>query len=360
MKRCGYVSNTLAGSGNQLWFTPAPGIHTTRIFYRPFAHGRLAYRFLFTNTIDSTYADGAISRANMPGGEWTLHTLHAFVCADSRALFRGALPPKAAAVRFEGRNGRTVFPGDAFFSDPVELETSPGEAIGLQLSFSGTQIPYHEELLVPAYEWKQGVYQSTCQTPLPGMVACGRTVKKRIAFWGDSITQGIGTERGSYDHWAAQAASMLGGEYAFWNLGIGYGRAADAASGGAWMKKARHTDLLCVCFGVNDLLQGRSEEQIKGDLRRLAQQMRPYCEVIFFTVPPFNWQGAQIGCWRNINRYILTELSRYVACVFDVTPVLGMGAEQSHIARYGAHPNREGCRKLAEAFVSFLAERSVL
>lgn len=60
-----YVSNTCAGSGNQLFFDmPADQTRTGRVFYRITAGGCFSYALLFSHIIDSTYADGRVSHRN--------------------------------------------------------------------------------------------------------------------------------------------------------------------------------------------------------------------------------------------------------------------------------------------------------
>ena len=69
-----YVSNTLAGTSNQLYYNQ--GVKATAYaFYRIFAAGQFDYSLLYTNTIDSTYADGSISKCNDPCGKWYIESL---------------------------------------------------------------------------------------------------------------------------------------------------------------------------------------------------------------------------------------------------------------------------------------------
>ena len=91
--------------------------------------------------------------------------------------------------------------------------------------------------------------------------------KARIAFIGDSITQGCGTTYNGYKQYAAVAAGRLGEDYAFWDLGLGYARGSDAATDGIWLYKAKQNDLVSVCFGVNDILQGHSAGEVKKECK---------------------------------------------------------------------------------------------
>ena len=65
-----------------------------------------------------------------------------------------------------------------------------------------------------------------------------------IAFLGDSITQGVGTPDNAYTHWNALISKEIGEEYSYWNLGIGYARASDASTDGAWLNKAKNNDIV--------------------------------------------------------------------------------------------------------------------
>ena len=45
------------------------------------------------------------------------------------------------------------------------------------------------------------------------MVGIDAPTKKKIAFLGDSITQGCGTPVNAYEHWNAVFADLLGNDY---------------------------------------------------------------------------------------------------------------------------------------------------
>lgn len=109
-------------------------------------------------------------------------------------------------------------------------------------------------------------------------------------------------------------------------FGLGYGRAQDVASDGAWLEKAAQIDLVSVCFGVNDILQGRNQTQICQDLLKIVQLLTHFgCDVGIFTLPPFNWTGENGKTWRAVNQYLTTELAKQTAFVFDTVPALGQG-----------------------------------
>ena len=227
----------------------------------------------------------------------------------------------------------------------------------LELSFRGQMIPCHEETRLPVFIQENGHWIPSKEMPLPGMIGCDRKVRGRIGFLGDSITQGIGTPVNSYAHWNALAAEALGEEYSFWNLGLGFGRAQDAASDGAWLFKAKQTDAVVLCYGVNDLLQGRSGEQIEEDLLAIIHTLRKnHVRVLLQTIPPFDLSGAELATWLRLNGRIRSTLSREADGIFDVVPALIEGGESQGRARYGGHPNEDGCAAWARALIPVMKE----
>lgn len=340
-----FTSNTLAGSSNQYFFVSDNCARRGRVFYKIFDKGEYNYSFLFTNTIDSTYGDGSKSRKNLPCKEWTLLSLRVAVCEG----IDNAIPEDAFKdVTFEGNISRNVSSGEIFYSDAITL--SPSEYICLEITFKGEMLPYHEEIIISTFIEDNGVWTSDRRMPVPAMVGCDRKVKKRIGFLGDSITQGCGTEKDSYSHWNAVLAQCLGNEFSYWNLGIGYGRASDASTDGAWLYKAKQNDIVFVCFGVNDILFGAEEDEIRSDLKTIVQKLKDAgLTVILQTVPPFDYVSENIQKWKNVNAYIKAELTPLVDAFFDNGSVLQKSEATPHLARYGGHPNGEGCKKWAEA-----------
>lgn len=76
-----YVSNTVAGSGNQLYFSMKDGeIRTGRVFYKIFSGGEYNYSVLFSNIIDSTYSDGSVSHKNLICDSWKIHSARIGKC----------------------------------------------------------------------------------------------------------------------------------------------------------------------------------------------------------------------------------------------------------------------------------------
>lgn len=360
-----YSSNTYAGSGNQLYFNMPEGkIETGRVFYKISVGGEYNYSILFSNIIDSTYSDGSVSRKNLICSGWRLHNAKIGRCKKITAAKEisemtvadeneerdaDIIVSDLKDITFNGQKHKDVMPGEFFSSDPIRLDFDIDEYLCLEITFSGEMIPYHEESLLPVFIKENGAWKYSKHMPFAGMIGCDREVKGKIAYLGDSITQGIGTPINSYKHWNAVLSQKIGDDYAFWNLGIGYGRANDAASDGAWLYKAKQNDIVFVCYGVNDILQGQPEEQIKSDLTYIVNALKKSGgEVILQTIPPFDYVGGDIEKWRSINTYIKTVLKDSADYVFDNAPILGEG-EFLSAAKFGGHPDERGCAAWAEA-----------
>ena len=360
-----FCSNTVAASANQLFFESEENkIHTGRVFYKIQNGGKFKYSFLFSNVIDSTYADGKLSHKNIVCDNLRIHYARVGRCANidnNKELSQMSVADKEENkkadiivedlkdIYFGGRKSIQTQGKEIFSSDEIELEFKPGEYLCLEISFSGKKIPCHEESLLPIFIKTQNGWEYSRSMPLAAMVGCKRKPKNKIAYLGDSITQGIGTKPNSYKHWNALISQKAGSENSYWNLGIGYGRANDAASDGIWLYKAKQNDIVFVCYGVNDIFKGHSESEIKNNLLTICQKLKENnIKVIFQTVPPFDYPPEALAKWKNINEFIKTEIKSKADLVFDCVPIL----EKENIpggAKYGGHPNEEGCRLWAEA-----------
>ncbi len=360
-----YVSNTCAGSGNQYIFRSDAKSHTGRVFYRITAAGSYEYSFLFSNITDSTFGNTCLSHKNQICDEWKILGANVGVCSreykvqlDQAVAGVDSLPAVTGwrELTFNGQTEKTVMPGGFFCSDGVELSFHEGDYLCLELTFQGIEIPYHEESLIPVFVKEKDQWKYCKQMPFAGMIGCKRQVKKRIGFIGDSITQGIGTVCNSYEHWNARLAAMLGNEYAYWNLGLGFGRADDAASDGAWLYKAKQNDVVVICYGVNDILhENVPAEKLICDLNSIVDKLQGKT-ILLQTIPPFEYEGVRRETWLQVNDHIKTKLAEKVRAVFDVVPVLRQDEEHCYHAKYGAHPNGEGCRVWAEKLYPILKE----
>lgn len=355
-----YHSNTLAGSGNHMFFWNDESKPTRSCcLYKAFVGGSFSYSFLFSNIIDSTFSNGAISHKNLIVDSWTIEEMNAGVssfCSETSFEY----PEEMKPVLFSGNRQRIINPGEFFASDPVELMAKEGEYICLEIIFSGKMIPCHEQSIIPSFVYQDGVWAASKKHPFVSMVGADRKAKKKIAFLGDSITQGIGTPVNSYAHWNAVFAEKLGREYSYWNLGLGFGRADDAASDGAWLYKAKQNDIVFVCYGVNDILQGFSADEIKKNLQIIADKLvQNGVLAVFQTVPPFNYSAERQIIWNDVNHFIMNDLKN-TAYVFDCVKYLGESDAAPYQAKYGGHPNPEGCKIWGEALYEAILSSRIL
>ena len=345
-----YSSDCTAGTANQvLTRDAAPVTRCGRIYFR-LSHGGDNYALLFSNQIDSTFADGSISTANDVGGDWDILSLRVGTVSE-----RGTEPEVWHIVTFDGQTQKHVSAGDTtpFFCDPIPLCAAGGDYLCYEITVCGACYPYHEEMTLNVVI-RDGADWIPCKKiPAPLMIGSDRPVSRRIGFLGDSITQGCGTEYDSYTHWAAKIAEGLPAEYSVWDLGIGYARAYDAASDCGWLARVKQCDTVNVCMGVNDLLRGRTGEEVVADLTTIVRALKHAgCRVILFTVPPFDMTGDAKDYWYFVNENIRLTIADEADAVFDFAAVLGQEAPNAHLSVYGGHPNAEGCAIAARAYLA--------
>ena len=361
-----FTSNTCASSANQHIFRSLPDqVQTGRVFYKITEPGSYEYSFLFSNLTDSTYADGSVGYRNLICGEWKILSARAAVY-PSDAIMENFMEAAVAdrinrrrqsfqKVKFKNKCVKEVAPGEFFASDPILMTFQPGDYLCLELTFSGTVMPYHEESLLPIFKKTEKGWQYDRKMPLPGMIGCSRKPEARIGYIGDSITQGIGTPHNAYTHWNALLSRKLGSRYAFWNLGIGYARADDMATLSAWAYKAKHNDILIMCCGVNDITRDATAEQVIRNLERMVAYFKKEgIKLVVQTLPPFDYNPEVTKVWHQVNSYILTKLSQKVDMVFDAAAVLSLSEEEPQRAKYGGHPDETGCAVWAEALYDAL------
>lgn len=335
-----YVSNTLASTQNQVCFESDGTRQKGRVQLKAFVPGQFEYSLLFSDTINSTYAGGEFSVANEICGDWTIHSVKIITDLSTE---------EGIQLTFNKKVERPVKAGESFESDPVIIDVK--DDFMVEIEFSGKKMPYFEEAIVPIYRYINGEWVLNKKVPLPAMIGINRNVEKKIGFLGDSITEGIGVDCGSYAHWNAKIAELTGEKYSYWNIGIGFARAADAASNGAWLAKAKEMDVVTICLGVNDIGRGYSATEICCSLETVVRILQDNkVKTILFTVPPFDYQGESLEKWKKVNAYIINELSK-ITEIYDVVPVWGDKAPNEQRAIYGGHPNAEGCLKLATDFV---------
>ena len=337
-----YVSNTLASNGNQTWFENAEPrkVQSGMVFSKVFCGGTFPYVFGYSGILDSTFGDGSRTKCNDVCPAWKIHSLSYAVtdtcdCAEAEKSAWNILT-------FDGSIAKIIDGEKLVCTDPTDITAKKGQYICLKITFSGQLVPCHEESIISIYRKNDDGWQLSPKVPVPVFTGVNRPVKKKIAFIGDSITQGIGTQFNSYMHYAARTADAIGKECAFWDLGLGYARGADAATDGIWLERAKHNDIITVCFGVNDMFQGRTVEQIVCDLQKIVDELKSAgLKVIIQTVPPFDYGEEHKKMWNSVNIFIRTELAGQCDGFVD-TKFLCEDGEKSPKAKFGGHPNNEG------------------
>lgn len=371
-----YASATaLSTATNYIMKSDSVFTHTYRAYIKMAECGKMELKFWCSNLVDSTWADGSESRANLLGGLWKIEA--AYIADGGRLPDGSVVEGTQIPVTFDSSMARTALPGETFWSDAAEI-TIPEEHY---LAFSwtittlaaGDSFPYNTEApLVPAYDAPRnaagqtsagGFRKSANCLYLPDFIGCKRKEARRLAFFGDSITQGVRTRPDTYEYWVARIAEKLAPTHSVWNIGSGWARAYDAASDGAWLHKAKQNDEVVVALGVNDMTAGRSATQVLEDLQTIVAKLkgsRNGMSVILCTVPTFNFTGSEELVWRHVNQAIRSHAISGVDRVFDIAKVLSQAAPRDNLLmpEYMSeggdpHPNGKAGSAIAAAFLSW-------
>ncbi|MEK5234927.1 SGNH/GDSL hydrolase family protein [Paenibacillus sp. FSL L8-0470] len=372
-----YSSATaISSAANYIMNSPEPFTHTFRTYIRLRENGSLTLKFWHSNSVDSTWDLGQEANGSEPGGEWSIEAAYV---SDGGSVPDGTVTAGTSVpLTFAGSRTKQVGAGETFWSDEARLELPEGHYLAftwtIKTSSPGKTLPYNVEgILVSAYdgpgnlagqESAEAFSLSDKLLVLPSYIGYKKQVAKKLVFLGDSITQGVRTEKDQYSYWAARIAEGLGTDYGLWNIGSGWGRAYDVAADGPWMNKAKQGDEVLIVLGVNDLDIGqRSAEELLRDLSDIIAKIKEAnggAEIILSTVPPFNFAEEREQAWRKVNMAILTNPPAGVSRVFDIASVLAMPAPAEHRIRaeymsgeYDPHPNGAAGKAVAEAFLAW-------
>lgn len=367
-----YVSNTVLGSGNNsILFFPKPITRTAMMFVKLRNYGKQNYRLMFSNTVDSTFDRGQTAYANLKGDTWHIDSFeiadggrigNITLDSDGMIAVNGFDPDYCSTVNefthvtFNGKYECDVPAGEKIWTDEFELNILENHYLAVKITFTGNNIPYTPDKIVPCFISENGHWHTGRDFPQPVFIgiAENKTVPvKRIGFFGDSITQGLGTTADAYEYWVADISEELPcDKFSVWNLGLGFGRAEDAATCGVWLERAKNNDIVFVCFGVNDILQYCDSERICKALTTIIDFLNKFgVKTGIFTVPPFDFTGDQISVFDSVNSYIRNTLSKKTDYLFDIASVL-CKPEDHTAAAYGGHPDKNGCRAVADAFLT--------
>lgn len=365
-----------ATTANQIMVCDEPFTHTYRTYVKLREEGNLKLKFWHSNAVDSTWDQGQVTRASDLGGEWTI--ISAYV-ADGGTEPNGAIVANSSVqLTFEGASSKDVSDGEHFCSDEALFHLPEEHYLAFTWTIStkkaGRSFTYNVEgMLVTGYDGTgdlslvdaaDGFTLSENKLVLPSFLGYEKNVDKQVVFLGDSITQGVRTERDQYEYWVARIAEAWGTEIGVWNLGSGWGRAYDVATNGAWLHKVKQGDELIICLGVNDIDIGqRSAEQLLTDLNYIVSEVKvhnPQIKIILFTVPTFNFAQEREGVWRLVNEKISKCPPTGVDEVFDIAQVLSQPAPQDHLqyphfmsSVFDPHPNGIAGKVIADAFLQW-------
>jgi lysophospholipase L1-like esterase len=376
----GYTSITsLSSAANFIWKTDKKTTLTFRTYIRPREYGLFQFKLWHSNTVDSTWADGAESKANDPGGRWRIESC--YVADGGKQPDGHIVKGTERAVTFAGSSSKDVQQGEQFWSDSVAVEIPDNHflAFSWALTIDGPDegIPFNTEtLLASAYEAEgdlasqasgEGYAPAGNRQMLPSLLAYEKAVEKRIVFLGDSITQGVRTEQDGSAFWAAKIAAGLGPDIGVWNIGSGWARAYDLVNDSAWLSKAKQGDEVVVCLGVNDIgTANRSSGQLIADLNSIIEQLhgsKPGLAIWLCTLPAFNFSGEQEIVWRTVNEWIrncAATSAEAVSGIFDIASVIGQAVPNDQLLRPefmspydDPHPNGDAGTAVAEAFLAW-------
>ena len=352
-----WPSNTFIATGSNYMYDDAEHV-TFRTYFPIEAGGKTAYRFYFSNTVDSTWERGRYAFAGKPGGAYTI---------ESARIADGGMTPEDGLtsltdVTFDGAAARDVAPGETFWSDPVTIDIPAGHSLVWEWTLTGTDIPCIRmtELAYSVAVTESGTVYNM-DVPAPQLIGAQRQTRRLVCL-GDSITQGAQTTPYANAFWVAQLSRALGAEWSVWDLGLGYARASDCVLGGDWLERAKTGDIVTVAFGTNDLAAGQygktvpcTATDIEGWLRTIVQALTDAgCTVILFNAPPFDYDAETEAVRVALNERIPVIAAETGAAYFDWASLLS-SPDDPAVPRYGGHPNDEGCQVIADAFLEQFA-----
>lgn len=356
-----YQSNSITPSACNYALKSADGNPVRQTFrgvYKIQQYGELEYKFYFSNNVDSTFSNGSHSYRAMPTEAYKI--ISASVGTSKSAAGLGKISD-LKALTFDGKAERDVAAQEMFWSDAIMLNVPDDYYLVFEWTVEYTVIAVtnSENNSCLLYDDSTGRIASAQSAPMPALIGAKRENALRVAFIGDSITMGIGAGAGTHKFWAARITEMAGTDISFWNLGLGYARADDAANSPSWLEKAKNNDVIVICFGVNDINSGpykfngqRTAQQITDDINTIATACTEAgCKVIIFSTPPYTYStSAKVDVWRELTVKLKELADAQGYDFFDFAAVLGKPDDPSAPA-YGGHPNAQGCEAVAKAFM---------
>ncbi len=349
-----FVSNVPLGTGTN-YILEGKHHGKYRVFLPVELPGDFMWRISYINSVNSTFADGSVAFANREGGNFRIVSAR---IADGGVYGEPSpgFEPEWKEITFGGNSSYDVKPGEKLSGDPVRVNIPEGHSLAFEWELDGENIPCTPDSQAYAYEFTDS-WKPAGNCPLPALFACDRPYKKRIAFLGDSITQGCGTSRGKVEMWAGRIAMMLP-EYSTWNLGLGYARASDCATCGDWLYKAKQNDVVIVTLGVNDFYHGAfraGRPSTAGETAAWVETVikelkNSGVEVILSMIPPFDFTAPKFAEWRAFELATPSLAKMYGCRIYDIESSLDADPNLGGKYIYGSHPDGRGGLAAAEKF----------
>lgn len=350
-----YYSATVLGCGNNNGICLKSNTeYVFKSYYKLRADGEEVYKLFFVNKVDST----GNCRAEKNGDAYTICEAYAAYSPD-KAKEEGRVE-----ITFGGKKSIAVGVGEEYSTDEFLFTYNKDGYMVLTFKVitDGRKfLPATNESVSTGRVFENGkeIWWDNF-TLRPAFVGIRRPKTKTVGFWGDSITQGSRTGVDKYEAWTHRIGNSLEEDISFWNLGMGWARAYDAALGGVFTKKAAMCDEVFVCFGVNDIRSGgRAAEELIADLKKAKELLLAEngdIKVYFLTVPPFNMSEYEEAQRKRVNEYI-----RSTENYFDIAKYLECDDKGTVKSEYmtnadDAHPNGAGGLAVAEGFRKWRGE----
>ncbi len=358
-----YQSNIVYGTGNNKMIYSekgtTPEIATYRAVFDVQESGEFEYSLYFSNNIDSS-SGGFSTYRDMPTESYKI--LYAALRTTSNRMTYS----KPTELTFDGSKTKDVAAGETFWCDPVTFSVGDNELLVFEWTVEYTKIP-GTIIAQTYYAYKSDKYGEQLpnaftniagSAPMPDLIGCTRGNDTRLTFIGDSITMGTGSGAYLNSFWVKQIADRLGTGYSVWNLGLDSARANDVITGKSFKEKMKHTDILSICIGINDIAGGIYGGGANGatkiyetiaEIASIAEEAG--AKIIIYSVPPFNLTGLPKEKWDIVNAKLKTLAGEKGYDFFDFAAVLGH-PDNPDRCQYGDHPNKIGCTAVAEAFMA--------
>ncbi|OUM04361.1 SGNH/GDSL hydrolase family protein [Variovorax sp. JS1663] len=274
-------------------------------------------------------------------GRQPLHVVEASVALSTSA--EAVSPASLQRLRFGGRVGLTIPPGQEAWSDAAPLAVEPGQtvAVSYQVRAHTPFATLHlmaTTAMVPGAAVMRANWPGALPSPnnhlVTGLDVAARATPRVIVAFGDSITQGAAdVSQESYpDRLAARLRNLRGsnGGFAVINAGIGGNRLLLDGTGPRALDRFRRDALgqsgvthVLLLIGINDIgvslpapvqalspaFRPASAEQLTAGLQQLVDQARRQgVKVLLGTITPFKgaayWSEEKELRRQAVNRWI--------------------------------------------------------